>query len=183
MTDRNEFVRTVKGHESSMTMGLIPGVSIDCRIQCPRTFTEKDPPPPPPTPRYAEIATRAAFKIMAAMWFCREHAQVVKVGYTLDEQSSDNLYITGKVVLIVPTIEEKITVGRIRKIGHRNGYDGMGFALTAPDAVYDEILDRLAEEIVLSSVGAIQNRKNELDRRAEELTQFQSKFIERTKAN
>jgi len=59
----------------------------------------------------------------------------------------------------------------------------MGFALTAPDAVYDEILDHLAEEIVLSSVGAIQNRKNELDRRAEELTQFQSKFIKRTETS
>ena len=45
------------GAKRTLVLGLVPKISIDVRIRCPRTFTSEFPPPPPPTPREVVVDT------------------------------------------------------------------------------------------------------------------------------
>ena len=160
--------------KNDLVLGFVPRISIDLRIRCPRMFDEKHPAPPPPTLRYSEIATKAAFKITASVWFCRRYVEVIKVGYVLDDSSPDIVYITGDVILIVPTTAEKIEVRMKLQIGSRCNFGEL--ELAEPDEACEKILKRLADELVRKSKAAVCDRKIEFDGYVDKLQFFQDTF-------
>lgn len=159
-------------------IGPAPRISIDSRIRRPHAFASKNPPPPPPTMRYAEIACGAAAKIMAAMWFCRQYIEVIKVWYSLDDSLSNNLYIIGEVVLVVPITGEKIVIKEESLIGSRFAFNGMGFGLTGTDVQYDAVLEEFSSDLVRKSKNTINDMRTELKNQVDEIQLIQDIFAE-----
>jgi hypothetical protein len=163
------------GAKRTLVLGSVPKISIDVRIRCPRTFTSEFPPPPPPTPRYSELAGRAAQKIVTAIWSFRHYVEVIKVGYALDDQSPNTVYVTGEIVLVTPT-GEKISTARREHLGHKYGRNGMTFELTGVETEYETIFCSLANGLVRALQNTIQRREGELKSYAEQLQQFRAIF-------
>jgi hypothetical protein len=160
-----------------LVIGFMPRISIDLRIRCPHTFDEKNPPLPPPTLRYSEIASKACHQVMSAMWFCRGYIEVIKIGYAAGTKSSNDVYITGEIVLIVPVTGEKIVIrSEPVQIGNRFDHGVMDFALSGPEMEYYIIIDELVCDIVDKTRKAVQGRKEEINGRVVKLGEFQTVF-------
>ena len=171
----NELHWIGSGSSGTRVLGLVPRVSVDIRIRCPRTFTDEFPPPPPPSIAHSELASKAAQKIMSALWFCRWYVEVIKVGYTLDDCSPDTLYITGEIILVEPT-GEKFNIKQTEEIGYKWGRNGMTLELMGPEKGYEDILRSLARGLMIKTREAVLSRKNDIDRHSEKLRRFLAEF-------
>jgi hypothetical protein len=159
-------------------LGLIPKISIDARIRCPCRFTNEFQAPPPPTLGYSNIACRAARQILATMWPYRQYIEVIKVGYSLDKNSINDVNITGELIIVVPAIGEKITISSAKLIGSRYSTTKLGLDLFGPDEFGHEVIVSLSEDLERKSRQEVQLHTQEkaFQRVTEKLQKFQKDF-------
>ena len=175
---KSEFAR--RKSDDSNVLGFVPRISIDMRIRCPRLFTEEFPCPEPPTLRYGQLATKAAEGILVAAWQWRRHIEVIKVGYSFDEDSPEYLYLTDEMILVVPTVNEKVSIEARQMVGFRKPtrYEDkwMTFDLNGTNDQYSSSLRELSLSLVRNAKEKLQSKRSRFADEASRLDEFMTLF-------
>ena len=161
------------GSDRTLFLGLVPRISIDPRIRCPRTFTKEYPVPQPPTRRYGEVALRAAGKILGATWPFRAYVEAIKVGYAFSNDAPISLYITSEVILVMPGVASKIAVDSRHWIEDATCAD-QSSSLTGSLGIYEKMLSNLTDQLVQKARSLVRERSAELDEHIQDARRFQS---------